>query len=337
MTTRTDDPTPRKPLRLWPGVVAVVLQWLARFGIKAVVPGFKGFALSAQGGIIGAVAVVLWWAFFSRARLVRTRGRHRADDRRPGRDMAAQARVDGAVLARRLRHPDPVPRVRGRGGGHPPSRRRTAARDPGRDHRPRVRSVDARPDRWHHRRPRRDVRVALDGDSRGEAPRRSGRCAVAAPRRCRRQRHRRDRPRSHRGGTAEPIEPDTAARRRARRRRRRRRPPAHWPGFRGPERDGIVRGVRIETDWSRKPPVELWRRRIGPAWSSFAVQRRRALHPGAARRRRDRRLLPARARASRCGPTATRPGSSSRMAAPARARRPPSPTAACTRSAPPAS
>jgi outer membrane protein assembly factor BamB len=45
-----------------------------------------------------------------------------------------------------------------------------------------------------------------------------------------------------------------------------------WPGFRGPSRDNAIRGVRISTDWTAAPPQKLWRHPVGPGWSSFSVQ-----------------------------------------------------------------
>ena len=44
-----------------------------------------------------------------------------------------------------------------------------------------------------------------------------------------------------------------------------------WPGFRGPGRDSVVRGVRINTNWEQSPPKKIWSRPIGPGWSSFSV------------------------------------------------------------------
>ena len=46
---------------------------------------------------------------------------------------------------------------------------------------------------------------------------------------------------------------------------------ADWPGFRGPRRDGVVRGLAIATDWHAAPPKMLWKQRVGPGWSSMCV------------------------------------------------------------------
>ncbi len=58
--------------------------------------------------------------------------------------------------------------------------------------------------------------------------------------------------------------------------------PSDWPQFNGPHRDGRLDSVRAHTSWEpgqqhkltdfdRRPPRELWRHPVGPAWSSFAV------------------------------------------------------------------
>jgi hypothetical protein len=47
--------------------------------------------------------------------------------------------------------------------------------------------------------------------------------------------------------------------------------PGDWIAFRGPERDGVIRGVTISANWSANPPRQLWRQRVGPGWSSVII------------------------------------------------------------------
>jgi outer membrane protein assembly factor BamB len=48
-------------------------------------------------------------------------------------------------------------------------------------------------------------------------------------------------------------------------------PDRDFPQFLGPDRTGVLLNVRLDRDWTQRPPRELWRRPIGGGWSSFAV------------------------------------------------------------------
>ena len=47
--------------------------------------------------------------------------------------------------------------------------------------------------------------------------------------------------------------------------------PGDWTIYRGPNRNGEVRGLEIPTDWDAAPPQLVWKQRIGPGWSSMLV------------------------------------------------------------------
>ncbi len=47
--------------------------------------------------------------------------------------------------------------------------------------------------------------------------------------------------------------------------------PHDYPRFLGTGYWAEVQGVSLETDWQTHPPREIWRRKIGAGWSSFAV------------------------------------------------------------------
>jgi outer membrane protein assembly factor BamB len=242
-------------------VVAVVLLWLARFGLKAVIPGFAGFQLGMMWAFGGVLAVIVWWAFFSRTPWFERLGIfvlmivglfgawHLKHDSMgplwligyavPGLCLAL---VAGAAASRRL--PDGPRRATMAATILLACGVWTLVRTEGitGDH------VAKFAWRWT-KTPEEKVMAQADAPV-VPAPAPASVGAAKEPLTTRAP----DKPRS--------LPPAPAATNTG----------ANWPGFRGPGRDGIVHGVRIETDWAAAPPVELWRRPIGPGWSSFAVR-----------------------------------------------------------------
>jgi outer membrane protein assembly factor BamB len=47
--------------------------------------------------------------------------------------------------------------------------------------------------------------------------------------------------------------------------------PNDVPGFRGAERNSVVTGTKLDTDWTAHSPEKIWRQRLGPAWSGMII------------------------------------------------------------------
>jgi outer membrane protein assembly factor BamB len=274
-----EELTSRRPLRLLPGVIAVALQWLLWFGVPIVAPEAGIGALI--GGLACAVAVIVWWLFFSRAPW--------------GERVGAVALMVVSVIAtKRVVHPSiaggmmgmmlpiysaPVlclalvaAAAAGRRLSSGPRRAAlviaillacgvfTLLRTGG------ITGEGASDLHWRWTPTPEQRLLAKAADEPAAPPITPAAVAVTDTRL----------PAGAGGQSAVPAstpaeaktpEKNGAAPAAAN-------TDAGWPGFRGPGRDGVIRGVRIDADWSRSKPVELWRRAVGPGWSSFAAHGR---------------------------------------------------------------
>jgi len=237
---RNEAGNPSRPpaLRLWPGVVLVAAMWLARFVVPAIVP--EAMIGGVLGVFLGGLGVLLWWAFFSRARPAARFGAvlllvaalaltplvlHESIATGMEGMMFALYALPGLCLvlvgwalgsrnlsagARRATLVALVVLASGvwalvRTGGFTGDLDHDFA--------------------WRWAETPEERLLAQAADERMVVPEDA------------------------------PIVEGEAA----------------WPGFRGPGRDGVVRGVSIDIDWAASPPVLLWRRPVGPGWSSCAV------------------------------------------------------------------
>ena len=248
----------------------MTLQWLVRYGVPLVLP--QAIAIGIIGGLLGGLAIIVWWAFFSRASraerwgavvlmIVAAVATSRLIDKSLATGMMGMmfliysvptfslAFVLWAVLSRRLsggpRRVSLVATILLACGGWTLLRTNGIAGDGTADF------------AWRWSKTREERLLAQAGGAASALP--GTLPAPAVPSRIS----------GESPAISKKVEDQPAVL-----------PPtpkaadttAEWPGFRGPGRDSIISGIRINPDWSTAPPVELWRRSIGPGWSSFAVR-----------------------------------------------------------------
>jgi len=233
----SSSPSPSRDLRLWPGATLVALEWVAWFGPRLVLPESAG-----QGMIVSMLAgagVLAWWLFLSRAR--------------PLERLAVLAGIAGALtLTRLLLHESMAGAGMGilffvlalpvmntalvlalwLGRGQPDPRRRALLAG----------LLGAAAGSFALLRT-----GGVSGDGRSDL---HWRWSATSEKRLLAER------------ASEPLRATAAESGDE---------PAAWPGFRGSGRDGVARAARLATDWNATPPSELWRRPIGPGWSSCAL------------------------------------------------------------------
>jgi len=263
MDSNANTPS-RKPLRLWPGVAALMLQWLAWIGVPIIAPDAAPFGLA--GGFLLGLVVVLWWAFFSRVPYAERWSAVlliivavAVAPRIPGLLHSSVGLMFVILVVPGLCLALVVWAVVSRSLGTGPGRLalvvailaacgfwalvRTGGVTGG--GRPQI--------SWRWKQTSEELLLARAGSEPVAVP-----AAVPVPA---------TPAETPAAPKTSPVVPKAALAEMAEAAN------SHidWPGFRGPHRDSVVPGMRIETDWSASPPKEMWRRPVGPGWSSFAV------------------------------------------------------------------
>ncbi|MFC2125006.1 PQQ-binding-like beta-propeller repeat protein [Bacteroidota bacterium] len=240
-TNNTSDTIQQKPLRLLPGIIIVILQWLLWLVLPVIFPGDLMAAVGVLGGMVCGLGVFVWWAFFSGASrierwggvvlmIIALVGTSRLVDKSIGTGMQGMMFFSYAIpvlclafiiwavvsrnLSERLRQITMILTILVACGIW------FLFRSDG------ITGLAGADFTWRWAPTAEERLLAQTGDEK-----------LAFP-------------------SAIEVSVTEAA----------------WPGFRGSNRDGVVSGLQIKTDWSQSPPVELWRRPIGPGCSSCAIR-----------------------------------------------------------------
>jgi outer membrane protein assembly factor BamB len=229
-----------RPLRLWPAVLIVIIQWFARFIIPVVVISDIATQAGLFAGLLGGLAVFVWWAFFSRATRIDRWGAIVL--------MIAALVVTSFFLDKSIKtammglmfvmYSIPVLSLAFVLGvavsRHLPDRPRRIIM---------VSTILLSCGVW--------LLLRTDGMTASARHDFAFRWAKSAE----------DRLLAKSAEVSLDISPAPEITKAV----------ADWPGFRGANRDGVIYGVKVKTDWTSSPPEEIWRKEIGPGCSSFAV------------------------------------------------------------------